>query len=176
MSATVSMIVAAATNNVIGSRGELPWRLPEDLKRFKGLTMGKPLVMGRLTHESIGKALPGRRNIVISRQPEYRADGCNVVATPEAALALAGEGGAEEIMVIGGGRIYQQLLPQTDRIYLTRVHLSPEGDTLFPKLDESEWRVAEIREFPASSKGAPAHSFQVLERVAGRAPLRARDM
>jgi len=159
------MIVAAATNNVIGLRGELPWRMPDDLKRFKRLTMGKPIVMGRATHEAIGRALPGRRNIVISRQPGYEAKGCDVFATPAAALAAAADSGADEIMIIGGGRIYRQLLPQTDRIYLTRVHATPEGDAFFPELDDGDWRVAEIREFPAGSDGTPAHSFQVLERV-----------
>ncbi len=166
MPARVSLIVAAATNNVIGLRGELPWHLPDDLKRFKRLTMGKPVVMGRLTHESIGRALPGRRNIVISRQPRYAAEGCEVVATPEAALELAHD--ADEIMVIGGGRIYAQLLPQADRIYLTRVLARPEGDAFFPELDPADWRIAGIEEHPAGADGTPGSSFQVLERVARR--------
>ncbi|MDZ7644790.1 MAG: dihydrofolate reductase [Woeseiaceae bacterium] len=166
MSVRVSIIVAAAANNVIGLRGELPWRLPDDLRRFKRLTMGKPIVMGRLTHESIGRALPGRRNIVISRQPRYEAPGCDVVATPTAALALAKDDA--EIMVIGGGRIYSQLLGQTDRIYLTRVHATPEGDAFFPELDDKDWRVAELEECPATEEGAPSHTYEVLERVARR--------
>ncbi len=156
------MIVAAATNNVIGLRGELPWHLPDDLRRFRSLTMGKPILMGRLTHESIGRALPGRRNLVISRQPNYRAEGCHVFASPAAALAAAAD--ADEVMVIGGGRIYRQLLPQTDRIYLTRVHASPEGDAFFPALDLSEWRVTDIEEFPASDERPLGYSFETLDR------------
>ena len=149
---TVSIIVAAATNNVIGVNGELPWHLSADLKRFKAITMGKPIVMGRLTHESIGKALPGRLNIVISRQPGYRAAGCEVVDSPDAALAVAND--AEEIMVIGGGRIYAEMLPLADRIYLTRVHANPDGDAFFPDLDPAEWRITEREDFAADSATA----------------------
>ncbi|MGB5247762.1 MAG: dihydrofolate reductase [Woeseia sp.] len=163
----VSIIVAAATNHVIGLRGELPWHISEDLKRFRKLTTGKPIIMGRLTHESIGKPLPNRRNIVISRQPDYRAAGCEVVASPTAALDLAAD--AEEIMVIGGGRIYTQLLPLTDRIYLTRVHASPEGDAFFPELNAGVWRTVSIEEHPASDAQPLAHSFEILERVVARA-------
>ncbi len=159
----VSIIVAAATNHVIGLRGELPWHLPEDLKRFKRLTLGKPVIMGRLTHESIGRPLPERRNIVISRQPGYAAPGCEVVRSPTAALdAAAGDG---EIMVIGGGRIYKQLLPLCDRVYLTRVHQSPEGDAFFPPLDSSAWRTVSIEEFPADASQPLGHSFEILERI-----------
>lgn len=162
----VSIIVAAATNRVIGLRGAMPWHISADLKRFRKLTTGKPIIMGRLTHESIGKALPERRNIVISRQPDYTAAGCEVVASPAAALDLAAD--AEEIMVIGGGRIYSQLLPLTDRIYLTRIHAHPEGDAFFPELDPTLWRTVSIEEFPASDTQPLAHSFEILERVAAR--------
>ena len=162
----VSIIVAAATNHVIGLRGELPWHLPEDLKRFRQLTTGKPIVVGRLTHESIGRPLPERRNIVISRQPEYSAAGCEVVRSPTAALDAAA--GVEEVMVIGGGRIYKQLLPLTDRIYLTRVHANPEGDAFFPALESSAWRTVKIEEFPANASRPLGHSFEILERVSPR--------
>ncbi|NNL54609.1 MAG: dihydrofolate reductase, partial [Woeseia sp.] len=119
----VSIIVAAATNRVIGLRGELPWHLPDDLRRFRKLTTGKPVIMGRLTHESIGRPLPDRRNIVVSRQPGYQPAGCEVVASPTAALDAVAD--SEEAMVIGGGRIYKQMLPLCNRIYLTRVHANP---------------------------------------------------
>jgi len=159
----VSLIVAAAANNVIGHAGKLPWRLPEDLRRFRALTMGKPIIMGRLTHESIGRALPGRRNIVISRQSGYRAAGCEVVATPAAALDLAA--GADEVMVIGGGRIYQQMLPLADRIYLTRVQAEPEGDAYFPVLDDARWQIIEFDDFAVTAGRPVGFSFAVLQRV-----------
>lgn len=163
----VSIIVAAATNRVIGLRGELPWHLPDDLRRFRRLTTGKPVIMGRLTHESIGRPLPERRNIVISRQPELRAPGCEVVSSPAAALEAAA--GSDEIMVIGGGRIYQQLLPLTDRIYLTRVHANPEGDAFFPKLATGEWRTVTIEHFPPGEARPFGYSFEIIERVAALA-------
>ncbi|MEQ8207175.1 MAG: dihydrofolate reductase, partial [Woeseia sp.] len=139
------------------------WHLPEDLKRFRSTTMGKPIVMGRLTHESIGKALPGRRNIVISRQPGYTAVGCEVVASPEAALAAAA--GEDEVMIIGGGRIYEQMLPMTDRIYLTRVRSEPNGDAFFPALNESEWQLVESEDFPAGPTRQLGFSVDILQRV-----------
>ena len=161
----ISLIVAASANNVIGVRGELPWRLPADLKRFKAITMGKPIVMGRLTWESIGRPLPGRHNIVISRQAGFVADGCTVVASPEAAIDAAGD--APEIMVIGGGHIYTAFLPLADRIYLTRVHAEVEGDAFFPELDEREWDTVDSEAHEADDKGAPPHTFLTLERRRG---------
>lgn len=162
----VSIIVAAASNNVIGQNGKLPWHLPEDLKRFRAITMGKPIVMGRLTHESIGKALPGRRNIVLSRQPGYRAAGCEVVETPTAALNTSAD--ENEVMIIGGGRIYQQLLPLTNRIYLTRVDAHPEGDAFFPKLDAREWQVTEREVFASGPSRPLGFTFEILQRVASQ--------
>ena len=144
------MIVAAAANNVIGADGGLPWRLSEDLRRFKEITMGKPMIMGRRTFESIGKALPGRRSIVITRQANYKAPGVEVVATPEAALELARH--ADEVMIIGGGKVYEHFLPMTDRIYLTRVHTEIEGDTFFPKIDEDQWRIVSSQPLPPSDE------------------------
>jgi dihydrofolate reductase len=134
----ISIIVAASNNNVIGAKGKLPWCLSGDLKRFKALTMGKPIVMGRLTHESIGRPLPGRQNIVITRQAGYAADGCDVVPSIDAAIAAAGDAG--EIMVIGGSHIYQEFLPRADRIYLTRVQADVEGDVFLPELAVDGWR------------------------------------
>ncbi len=130
----ISIIVAAATNNVIGRDGELPWRLPEDLKRFRQLTIGKPVIMGRLTYESIGKPLPDRRNIILSARKGLNIDGCEVVDTPDAAIRLAGD--AEEVMVIGGGGVYSAMLPMADRIYMTRINATFDGDTFFPELND----------------------------------------
>lgn len=133
----ISLIVAAATNNVIGVNGKLPWHLSDDLKRFKAITMGKPIVMGRKTYESIGRPLPGRQNIVITTQADFVADGCDVVASSAAAITAAGN--AAEIMIIGGGQIYALFLPKADRIYLTRVCVEVKGDAYFPALDDSIW-------------------------------------
>jgi len=143
----ISLIVAASTNNVIGTQGELPWRLSGDLKRFKAVTMGKPIVMGRLTFESIGCALPGRQNIVITRQADFEAEGCDVVQSIDAAIEAAGD--AEEIMIIGGSHVYQAFLPRADRIYLTRVQADVEGDTYLPDLASDEWRESSREEYPA---------------------------
>ncbi|MGI9224218.1 MAG: dihydrofolate reductase [Woeseiaceae bacterium] len=150
---TVSLIVAASTNNVIGSDGELPWHLPDDLRNFKRLTTGKPIVMGRKTFDSIGKPLPDRRNVVISRDPDYVAAGCDVVTSPEAALELLHD--AAEVMIIGGSQIYRAFLPLADRVCLTRVHAEIEGDTMFPELDTNEWTLVS-----SESHGADdAHRF-----------------
>jgi len=159
----VTMIVAASANNAIGAGGGLPWRLSEDLRRFRDITMGKPMIMGRLTFESIGKALPGRRSIVVSRQAGYEAAGCEVVATPDAALELVSA--SDEVMVIGGGRIYEHMLPLTDRIYLTRVHTTIDGDTFFPTLDADEWRIVSSEQMPPNDERPFAISFQTLERT-----------
>jgi dihydrofolate reductase len=137
----ISVIVAVSTNNVIGFKGALPWHLPDDLRRFKAITMGKPVVMGRKTFESIGRALPGRQNIVVSTRADFAAAGCEVVTS--AAAAVASAAGAVEIMVIGGAGIYALFLPLATRVYLTRVHVVLDGDTHFPNLDEREWRTTE---------------------------------
>jgi dihydrofolate reductase len=158
----ISLIVAAATNNVIGRDGGLPWHLSEDLKRFKRLTTGKPVIMGRLTHEAIGKPLPGRRNIVISSRNDLDIEGCEVVATPEAALALTA--GAEEVVVIGGGRVYEQMFPLADRIYLTRVNAAPDGDTFFPEINIEEWQVIEQENRAANESMKYSFSFITLDR------------
>ena len=160
----ISLIVAAATNNVIGRDGGLPWHLSEDLKRFKRLTTGKPIIMGRLTHESIGKPLPDRRNIVISSREGLKIEGCEVVATPDAALALGA--GAEEVMIIGGGKVYEQVLPTADRIYMTRVDAIPDGDTFFPEINNEEWQVVEQEDISAGKSGELGYSFITLDRLA----------
>jgi len=159
----ISLIVAAATNNVIGRDGGLPWHLSEDLKRFKRLTTGKPVIMGRLTYESIGKPLPDRRNIVISSRKGLEIDGCEVVASPDAAIELTADD--EEVMVIGGGGVYAQMLPMADRIYLTRVHASVDGDTYIPEIGEDEWQVVDEENFPADESGQYGFSFVTLDRL-----------
>ena len=160
----VTIVVAASTNNVIGRAGELPWRLPEDLRRFKQLTMGKPIVMGRRTFESIGHPLPGRRNIVVSRKADLRIAGCEVVLTPAAALACAGE--ADEIMIIGGEQLYNALLSHTTRIQMTRVHATVEGDAFFPALPPDEWQVVWSEPHPATDDQPLAFTYEILERQA----------
>ena len=159
----ISLIVAASTNNVIGAQGDLPWRLSADLQRFKALTLGKPIVMGRKTYESIGRPLPGRQNIVITRQADFNAAGCDVVASPEAAIEAAG--GADEIMIIGGSHIYAAFLPLADRIYLTRVHADVAGDAHLPALNDDEWRPEIVESVGADERNEYATDFVILERT-----------
>lgn len=161
----VALIVAVAENGVIGRDGKLPWRIPEDMKWFKARTAGKPLVMGRKTWESFPKRpLPGRTNIVITRDRGYRAEGAVVVATFEAALDVAAGERPDEIMVLGGAEIYRLALPQTGRIYLTRVHAAVEGDTHFPPLDPAAWRETVVAHHPSSETTPFGYSFLILDR------------
>ncbi len=159
----ISIIVAASANNVIGVGGGLPWHLPEDLKRFKEVTMGKPMIMGRATYDSIGRALPGRTSIVVTRQAGFEAEGCIVVDSIDAAIEAAGD--VEEIMVIGGGEIYRQVLPHADRIYMTRLQAELEGDTRFPELDMDQWEVSSVEEFPAGDEREFGFDVETLDRV-----------
>jgi len=158
----VSIIVAASTNNVIGAGGKLPWKIPDDLKRFKRLTMGKPIVMGRLTFDSIGRPLPGRQNIVITRQPGFVARGSDVVDSPAAALRAAAD--ADEVMIIGGSQIYDLFLPTADRIYLTRVHAEIDGDACFPDIDDNEWTLVERESHEAGEGNEYAFDFLTYAR------------
>lgn len=158
----ISLIAAASRNNVIGARGAIPWRLSTDLKRFKALTMGKPVVMGRLTNESIGQVLPGRQNIVITSRPDYCRPGCHIVRSPEAALEAAGD--AEEIMIIGGGKIYEQFLPLSARIYLTRVLAEIAGDAFFPELNSDDWELSSRESHQADERNEFDVEFLILER------------
>ena len=158
----ISLIVAASENNVIGVQGELPWRLSDDLRRFKAVTMGKPIVMGRKTFESIGKPLPGRQNIVITRQAEFVADGCDVVTSIEDAVATAGD--ADEIMIIGGSEIYALFLPAADRLYLTRVHAEIDGDAFLPAIGEGDWQLVDSERYPADERNEFDYSFMTYER------------
>jgi dihydrofolate reductase len=160
----VSLVVAAAANDVIGVDNRLPWHLPDDLRHFRRITMGKPLLMGRRTHESIGRALPGRRNIVLSRDRRYRADGCETAPGFDEALALAGA--VPEVMVIGGGALYREALPRAGRIYLTRLHRPFEGDTRFPRLDNAEWRAVAREDVASGGDRDFGFSYLTLERRA----------
>ena len=160
----ISLIVAASANGVIGRGGELPWHLSDDLKRFKQLTMGKPIVMGRKTHESIGQALPGRQNIVMSTQTGFVADGCDVVSSPESAVAVAGN--AAEIMVIGGSEIYQLFLPLAERIYMTRVQVDIDGDAYFAGFDDAEWQTTRHEDHSADESNDYGFTTSVLQRIA----------
>ena len=135
----IAMIAAMAKNRVIGKDNQMPWHLPEDLKHFKAMTLGKPVVMGRKTFESIGRPLPGRHNIVISRQAEYVPSGVTVVSSFEQAKVVAGQ--CEELVVIGGGQLYASLLSVADRLYLTEIELDVEGDTHFPAWDDGSWQL-----------------------------------
>ena len=158
----ISIIVAASANNVIGAQGDLPWRLSDDLKRFKTVTMGKPIVMGRKTWESIGRALPGRRNIVITRQQNFAAEGCDVVQSTNEAIVAAGD--VDEIMVIGGSEVYALFLPVAQRLYLTRVHADVNGDAFFPVVDEDEWQLVSDEAHVADSRNEFDFSFRIYER------------
>ena len=159
----ISIIAAMATNHVIGLNNALPWHLPADLRHFKSVTMGKPVVMGRKTFESIGKPLPGRMNIVISHNPNFQAAGCHTVRSIEQALEQAGE--QDEVMIIGGASFYRQILPRADRLYLTLVHASFDGDAFFPDYRQADWRVLEREDHKADDKNSCDYSFLVLERA-----------
>lgn len=161
----ISFVVAVSRNGTIGRNGGLPWHISTDLKRFKAITMGKPLIMGRKTWESLPKKpLPGRPNIVITRQKNYRAEGARVVPDIPSALAAAGQ--VEEVCVIGGGEIFDMFLPQTDRIYLTEVDLEVEGDTFFPTLDPAQWTETAREIHPQGVNDSVGFVLRVLDRNA----------
>ena len=163
----LALIAAFANNRVIGRDNQMPWHLPADLKHFKATTLGKPIIMGRRTWDSLGRPLPGRLNLVISRQPELRLEGAEVFASLEAALLRADgwarEHGSEELMVIGGAQLYEQALPQASRLYLTRIDLDPEGDAWFPELTEEQWQQLSCDEHAATAD-TPAYAFELYER------------
>ena len=159
----ISLIVAAADNGVVGVNNGLPWRLPDDLQRFKSITMGKPVLMGRKTFASIGRPLPGRHNVVITRDTALKIEGCTMAHSLDAAVQLAAD--AEEIMIIGGAEIYRQALPRAQRVYLTEVHAAMDGDARFPPLNDMEWREVFREDHPADDRHAHAYSFVILERA-----------
>jgi dihydrofolate reductase len=159
-----SLVVAVAENGVIGDGNRLPWHLPADLKRFKALTLGKPILMGRKTHESIGRPLPGRTNIVMTRQAGLTLPGCVVVSSLDEARKAGGD--AEELAIIGGAEIYAQALSSTDIIHLTRVHAQVPGDARFPALPLDRWRERIIETHAADERHAFAFTFVEFERIA----------
>jgi dihydrofolate reductase len=165
----LSLIAAVAENRVIGRNGKLPWYLPKDLRYFRAVTMGKPVLMGRKTWESMNRPLPGRTNIVITRQQGYQAEGARVVAdlggAIELAESVAASDGGDEIMIIGGAEIYQLALPQADRLYLTEVHAAVEGDVLFPDWQREAWQEVSREDEPARDEDSHAYSFVVYQRV-----------
>lgn len=160
----ISMIAAMAHERVIGKDNQMPWHLPADLAHFKRVTLGKPVLMGRKTFESIGRPLPGRRNLVLSRNSDYRVDGVEMISSLEEVISrLQGEG-VEELMVIGGGYLYEQLLPKADCLYLTRIDLVVEGDTRFPAFDDSQWQRIACESHPADEKNPHPYSFETWQR------------
>ncbi|WP_434131507.1 dihydrofolate reductase [Methylocaldum sp. GT1BB] len=159
----ISLIVAMGENRVIGADNRMPWHLSADLKRFRKITMGKPLIMGRKTHKSIGRPLPGRKNIVLTSNREYAAPGCVVVHTLAEALS---EADADEVMVIGGSSLYEELLAKADRLYLTLIHREFAGDTFFPEFEWKEWSEIERLDVTDDPDSGLSYSFLVLERKA----------
>ncbi|MBA8878670.1 dihydrofolate reductase [Phyllobacterium myrsinacearum] len=164
----ISFVVAVAQNGVIGRDNGLPWRLSSDMKRFKAVTMGKPIVMGRKTWDTLGKPLPGRTNIVITRDPAFSVAGVIAVRSVDEALMIAGSHAAadkvDEICVIGGGEIYRQLLDRADRLYITWVLSNIEGDAFFPALDAKVWNEVSSEEFPAGEKDNYPTRYAIYER------------
>lgn len=165
----ISIIVAASTNNVIGIKNKLPWRISEDLKYFKRKTMGKTIIMGRNTFDSIGKALPGRTSIVITGQRQWSAPGVKVAHSLAEAIQISESlsliDGNEEVIVIGGAQVYGEVLAQVRRIYLTRVSAQIEGDAYFPSLSENDWKMISQEDFPATLSNTYSFAFEVYERV-----------
>ena len=164
----LSLIAALGENRVIGVDNSMPWHLPGDFKYFKATTLGKPIIMGRKTWDSLGRPLPGRLNRVVSRQTDLALEGAEVFPSLEAAVeradAWAREHGADELMLIGGAQLYAQGLAQADRLYLTRVALSPEGDAWFPAFDENQWKL--VSNLPNPAEGdKPAYNFEVWEKA-----------
>ena len=171
----LSLIVAMAKNRTIGLDGAMPWHVPEDLKFFKRVTMGHPVIMGRKTYQSIGAALPGRTNIVVTRNKDFEAADADVVYDLLEALTKAKateelwrpDGGREEIFVIGGADIYGQALPEAQRIYMTEVHQELPGDAFFPELAEGEWKEIDRQDRDPETPGGPAYSLVILDRAGG---------
>ncbi|WDF54120.1 dihydrofolate reductase [Mucilaginibacter sp. KACC 22063] len=157
----VSAIVAVSTNNAIGKNNQLLWHLPADLKHFKQITTGHTVIMGRKTFDSVGKPLPNRRNIIVTRQT-IQIEGCEVVSSVEAALALCAS--EDEVFIVGGAEIYRLAMPLTNRIYLTRVHKDFEADTFFPEIDENDWKITSQEDFDADEKNNIPYSYITLDR------------
>jgi dihydrofolate reductase len=171
---SVAIIVAMGENQVIGIDNQLPWHIPEDLKYFKSTTMGKPIVMGRKTFDSIGRPLPGRTNIVVTRNQHYAAEGVRVAHSVDQALAMAQleaqASGVSEVMVIGGAQLYADCLPIADRLYITKVHASVEGDAFFPNLNWDDWQELDRKDFTANDSNIYNYSFMTIVRKSKTKP------
>jgi len=170
MDIRVSIVVAVAENGVIGLEGDMPWQLSTDLKRFKALTLGKPMIMGRKTFMAIGQALPGRTSIVITRDKTWQAEGVVPVHSLEMAFSVAKEvaqaAGQNEVCIVGGGEIYQQSFDSADVIHVTQVHATPTGDTVFPDIDPAVWREISREHVPSGEKDTAETTYIVYERRA----------
>lgn len=160
----ISMIAALAKNRAIGMKGKLPWRLADDLKHFKELTVGKPVIMGRGTYEAIGRLLPNRTNIIMTNRPDFRVNGAIIAHSVDEALDRAAETEASEVMIIGGQQIYQTFLPKADRLYLTEIYTTVDGDAFFPEFDTADWKEVDRQEHPANDRNEHAFSFVTLQR------------
>ena len=158
---TITLVAAMAANRAIGLDGQMPWHLPRELKHFKETTMGKPIVMGRKTWESIGRALPGRQNLVVTRNPDYIAPGCDVAGSLQDAVKMAA---GEEVMIIGGGQLYTEAMPMADRMVLTRVDCEPKADTWFPEWDGAQWAETASRDELPDDKNPFAYRVIELKR------------
>ena len=160
-----SIMVARSDNRVIGKDNDLVWHMPADLRYFKETTMGHYAIMGRKTYEAVDKPLPGRTNIIITRQPDYRREGCLIVHSVEEALALGEENGQEEVFILGGSQIYELAMDMADRIYLTEIKAEFEGDSYFPEIDSSKWKEVKREEHAPDEKNPHPYAFVVLERI-----------
>lgn len=159
----ITAVVAMSENRVIGNNNKLPWHLPADLQHFKAVTMDKPILMGRKTYDSIGRPLPGRCNIIITRDSDFQAAGCVVANSIECALKAAAY--SEEACIIGGALLYEQMLPRIERIYMTVIHHNFSGDALFPELNQSEWNEIKREDFQPDEKNNYPYSFVTLDRI-----------
>lgn len=166
---TISLIAAVAANDVIGVDNDMPWRLSTDLKRFKSVTMGKPIIMGRRTFESVGKALPGRLNVVVTRNQGLELEGAVVAASLDDAIIVAKveafKTGQDELMITGGGQIYASAMELADRLYITHVDARPDGDTYFPKIDEAEWKIVHEEAVPRGDVDNADTVYRIYERI-----------
>jgi len=164
---SIVVVAAVARNHVIGADGDMPWHLPADMRRFKAITVGKPMIMGRKTFDSIGRPLPGRRIIVVTRDPAWSAEGAETAPSLDVALQMARAGAPEEIVIGGGGEIYAQAMSFADRLRLTWIEAEPEGDAVFPAVDPAVWR-EDFREQHPAEDGRPAFAFVDYVRAAAR--------
>ena len=158
----LSLIAAVSRNNVIGKDNKMPWHLPADLQFFKTTTLGKPIIMGRKTWESLGRILPGRRHIVVTRNKDYTAEGVEIIHSTDAALKQASN--VDEAVIIGGAHLYGEMLPHADRLYLTEIDAEFEGDTFFPEWNKEEWEVVSSETHPADEKNSFPYRFVVYDR------------